>query len=356
MTTAVAPPVSPTANQGGGIVSVYGQSVKGKFIKSPWVGDVAYEITQGYGPTDQVYPTDHGTVNWHSGVDVGCPPNTLITMPSDLLATAVLPPFNVGGYGNYIILQMYSQVTLGGANVATQRHYDIYFGHLTTRLVKDGQAVRPGDHIGLTGCTGRCTGPHVHFEVRPPDGKYGTDIDPSNYLLSGTAAGDPQSVGNALGQLDPLGIKAAEQAFARTMIGLGQTALGGGMMLTGGVMVGMGLRGMSGRQAARVTSGTFRKLNRPRAEPQQAQQGAQRPRTAAERTRLRQSLRREVGAPAGLSGAAPPLSSLSGPISAAEERANLRAEMAATGQRAQPGAAIRARARYATTRRVKLVA
>ncbi len=37
-----------------------------------------------------------------------------------------------------------------------------------------GQIVRAGDRIGLAGCTGSCTGTHLHFELRDRD----VPIDP----------------------------------------------------------------------------------------------------------------------------------------------------------------------------------
>ncbi len=38
--------------------------------------------------------------------------------------------------------------------------------------------VAQGQVIGFSGCTGFCTGPHVHFEVRVN----GTPVDPLGYL------------------------------------------------------------------------------------------------------------------------------------------------------------------------------
>jgi murein DD-endopeptidase MepM/ murein hydrolase activator NlpD len=39
------------------------------------------------------------------------------------------------------------------------------YNHLGSIYVKVGQGVARGDGIGAVGCTGMCTGPHVHFEV-----------------------------------------------------------------------------------------------------------------------------------------------------------------------------------------------
>ena len=39
------------------------------------------------------------------------------------------------------------------------------YNHLGSIAVRPGQAVAKGEGIGTVGCTGMCTGPHVHFEV-----------------------------------------------------------------------------------------------------------------------------------------------------------------------------------------------
>jgi murein DD-endopeptidase MepM/ murein hydrolase activator NlpD len=42
-----------------------------------------------------------------------------------------------------------------------------------------GDAVEQGDIIGLVGCTGSCTGDHLHFEIRVDD----EPVDPLPYLV-----------------------------------------------------------------------------------------------------------------------------------------------------------------------------
>jgi murein DD-endopeptidase MepM/ murein hydrolase activator NlpD len=54
-----------------------------------------------------------------------------------------------------------------------------YYGHLKRINVDRGQIVSKGETIGLSGNTGRSTGPHLHYEVR-----YGEKpLDPANFIL-----------------------------------------------------------------------------------------------------------------------------------------------------------------------------
>lgn len=56
--------------------------------------------------------------------------------------------------------------------------YQTLYAHLASISVRVGQTVTRGNVIGQMGCTGRCTGTHLHFEIR----KSGVLVDPLAYL------------------------------------------------------------------------------------------------------------------------------------------------------------------------------
>jgi murein DD-endopeptidase MepM/ murein hydrolase activator NlpD len=72
------------------------------------------------------------------------------------------------GYGNCIIIRH-----LNGL--------ETLYGHLSATKVVANQEVKAGDLIGLGGCTGRCYGAHLHFEIRylgvPINPEYMVDIE-----------------------------------------------------------------------------------------------------------------------------------------------------------------------------------
>lgn len=46
------------------------------------------------------------------------------------------------------------------------------YAHLSEIYVRKGQKVDSGQIIAKTGCTGSCVEPHLHFEIRKPDGSF----------------------------------------------------------------------------------------------------------------------------------------------------------------------------------------
>jgi murein DD-endopeptidase MepM/ murein hydrolase activator NlpD len=56
-----------------------------------------------------------------------------------------------------------------------------FYAHLSSILVDEGDTVRRGvDKLGLMGCTGKCVGSHLHYEVHIN----GVPVDPMNYILN----------------------------------------------------------------------------------------------------------------------------------------------------------------------------
>lgn len=66
-------------------------------------------------------------------------------------------------------------------NFVTMRHgdYTISFCHLSRPLVRKGDFLRAGDVLGLSGNSGRSTGPHLHLTVR----RNGDYVNPAILLL-----------------------------------------------------------------------------------------------------------------------------------------------------------------------------
>lgn len=120
-------------------------------------------ISSPYGP--RIYNKQR---QLHPGLDFAVPVGTRILAP---LAGEVIYQGNRDpkGYGLQVILRH-------GENLFTQ------FGHLSEILVKEGQRVRGGEVIGLSGNTGASSGPHLHFEVRVNKDNWKDRADPQNFL------------------------------------------------------------------------------------------------------------------------------------------------------------------------------
>ena len=101
-------------------------------------------------------------VTLHPGIDIGVPYGTPIHAAA---AGRVVYCGWESGYGNLTALDH-------GGGLAT------LYGHQSSIAVSCGQDVSQGQVIGYVGCTGFCTGPHLHFEVRVN----GVPVDPLGYL------------------------------------------------------------------------------------------------------------------------------------------------------------------------------
>lgn len=121
-----------------------------------------HEITSRFGNRPDPF---FGGLAMHAGIDFRAPTG------SDIRSTGtgvVISAGPAGGYGN--------MVEIDHGNGLTTR-----YGHLSRILVKTGDTLETGDLIGLSGSTGRSTGPHLHYEVR----RNGEAVDPIRFLNAG---------------------------------------------------------------------------------------------------------------------------------------------------------------------------
>jgi murein DD-endopeptidase MepM/ murein hydrolase activator NlpD len=98
----------------------------------------------------------------HQGIDIG------VSYGTPIHAAAAGTVIYCGweeGYGNFVVIDH-------GGDLATA------YGHQSAIAVTCGEQVAQGQVIGYVGCTGHCTGPHLHFEVRIN----GNPVDPMGYL------------------------------------------------------------------------------------------------------------------------------------------------------------------------------
>ena len=104
-----------------------------------------------------------GKESYHAGVDLDA------DMGDDIVAAAAGTVTMAGwfdGYGNTVMINH-------GGDLTT------LYGHNSSVVVSEGQAVQQGQLIAKAGSTGNSTGPHCHFEVRP-DGN--SPVDPGLYV------------------------------------------------------------------------------------------------------------------------------------------------------------------------------
>jgi murein DD-endopeptidase MepM/ murein hydrolase activator NlpD len=102
---------------------------------------------------------------YHHGLDIG------MLRSLDVRAAAPGKVVSVGyatgfeGYGNIVLVQVTPEVVT-------------LYAHLSSYKVHPGETVARGELLGIAGCTGYCTGVHLHFEVR----QNGVAVDPRKFL------------------------------------------------------------------------------------------------------------------------------------------------------------------------------
>lgn len=142
------------------------QEKKGKFVYGDGVlanPAKGYPITSPFGY--RIHPIT-GAKKLHSGTDFGVPCGTPIRAAGDGI---VVTSGWTGGYGNRVVI---SHGKIKGNSIAST------YNHNTKLRVHDGQKVKKGQVISVSGTTGASTGCHLHFEIM----KNGGYVNPMPYI------------------------------------------------------------------------------------------------------------------------------------------------------------------------------
>jgi len=111
-----------------------------------------------------VYGNDDG--RRHPGIDIGILRSLRVraAAPGRVLKAGYARGYE--GYGKLVVVR--------------SGKYKVLYAHLSRVAVKPGELVRRDERLGTAGCTGWCTGTHLHFEVRRGD----RTVNPMRVLAS----------------------------------------------------------------------------------------------------------------------------------------------------------------------------
>jgi murein DD-endopeptidase MepM/ murein hydrolase activator NlpD len=101
----------------------------------------------------------------HHGIDIGMLRTLRLRAVTAgvVKKTGYVPGYD--GYGKVVLLDLPGP-------------YTALYAHLSSVRVTPGQRVRKGQRLGLAGCTGSCSGTHLHFEVK----HRGVAVNPLRFL------------------------------------------------------------------------------------------------------------------------------------------------------------------------------
>lgn len=113
-----------------------------------------YARGEYYGPRGNFrFPTTGGTYyNGYHWWAIDIPRSTGTSVYASDGGRVVTAGWNSGGYGRYVVINHGNS-------------YTTLYAHFSSINVGVGQYVNQGQRLGGIGCTGRCTGSHLHFEI-----------------------------------------------------------------------------------------------------------------------------------------------------------------------------------------------
>lgn len=115
--------------------------------------------------SDYGYRTDpiNKCKRFHDGIDLKCNHARVYAM---LPATVKQVHYGKTGYGNYVVLD--------------HGNFSCLYAHLALITVSEGQQIAAGTIVGLSGSSGRSTGPHLHIKML--SSQTGKSINPEPFI------------------------------------------------------------------------------------------------------------------------------------------------------------------------------
>lgn len=154
---------------------------------------------------------------FHDGIDLECNMNHVYSMLPGKVKKVV---YSKKGYGNHVVLDY--------------GHIQCLYGHLAAITVREGDEVYAGSIVGISGSTGKSTGPHLHIRMSAGGkslnpapfiaylNKYITGLrDKIAYVRFGTRPPKELNIGNLYQALDKYGIAFPKIVVAQALLETG---------------------------------------------------------------------------------------------------------------------------------------
>ena len=140
-------------------MDIYGSVTQKSYVSSAYILPMHSKITSAFG-TARVYNNE--LKGYHSGTDFRAKVGTPIYASNDGVVVLAKDRFYAGG----------SVLVDHGEGI-----YSCYY-HMSKFDVKEGDKVKKNQKLGLSGKSGRVTGPHLHFSMRVG----GLQVDPLQFI------------------------------------------------------------------------------------------------------------------------------------------------------------------------------
>ena len=154
---------------------------------------------------------------FHDGIDLECNHARVYAMLPSIIKEV---HFGNRGYGNYVVLE--------------HGIFECLYGHLDRITVRVGDAVSAGTIVGISGNTGKSTGPHLHIRIRKGEKSVDPNVfvdylngyitqlqDKMSYIRFGTKPNRELNIENLMATLRQFDVKFPQIVAAQALLETG---------------------------------------------------------------------------------------------------------------------------------------